>query len=104
MLPGWKRDGVKVRLVRFPDYVKACGLVFDMVTQGRLRHLGDPLLADAVEGVVQTFTRDNASWYWSRKGSDVDITPLVALTVGVAGLEKKAGHSATSMRGKAMIL
>lgn len=104
MLPGWKRDGVKVRLVRFPDYVKACGLVFDMVTQGKLRHLGDPLLADAVEGVVQTFTRDNASWYWSRKGSDVDITPLVALTVGVAGLEKKASRMATSMRGRAMIL
>lgn len=104
MLPGWKRDGVKVRLVRFPDYVKACGLVFDMVTQGKLRHLGDPLLADAVEGVVQTFTRDNASWYWSRKGSDVDITPLVALTVGVAGLEKRASRKVSSMRGKAMIL
>lgn len=104
LLPSWKRDGVKVRLVRFPDYVQACGRVYDMVTQGKIRHLGDPILAEAVEGVVQTFTRDNASWYWSRKGSDVDITPLVAVTVGVAGLEKKASRKATSMRGKAMIL
>lgn len=105
MLPEWKRDGVKVRLIRFPDYVKACGLVFDKVTQGKLRHLGDPILSDAVEGVVQTFTRDNASWYWSRKGSDVDITPLVALTVGVAGLEdKKVRGRPVGERRKAAIL
>ena len=104
LMPGWRRDGVRVRLVRFTDYVKACGLVFDMVSQGKLRHLGDPLLGDAVEGVVQQFTRDNASWYWSRKGSDVDITPLVALTVGVAGLEKRARSGRSSNARKALVL
>lgn len=105
MLPEWKREGVKVKLIRFPDYVKACGLVFDKVTQGTIRHLGDPILSAAVEGVVQTFTRDNASWYWSRKGSDVDITPLVALTVGVAGLEdKKVRGRPSGERRKAAIL
>lgn len=104
MVPQWKRDGVKVRLIRFTDYVKACGLVFDKVTQGKIRHLGDPILTAAVEGVVQQFTRDNASWYWSRKGSDVDITPLVALTVGVAGLEKKAGLSKPASKRRGAIL
>lgn len=105
MLPEWKREGVKVRLIRFPDYVKACGLVFDKVTQGKIRHLGDPILSAAVEGVVQQFTRDNAAWYWSRKGSDVDITPLVALTVGVAGLEdKKVRGRPAGERRRAAIL
>lgn len=105
MLPEWKREGVKVRLIRFPDYVKACGLVFDKVTQGKIRHLGDPILSSAVEGVVQQFTRDNAAWYWSRKGSDVDITPLVALTVGIAGLEdKKVRGRPAGERRRAAIL
>lgn len=104
LLPTWRRDGVKVKLIKWADYIKACGLMFDMISQAKLRHTGDPILAEAVEGVVQKFTRDNASWYWSRKDSDVDITPLSAATVGVAGLQKRASRTGSSARGKAMVL
>lgn len=103
LIPAWKREGVRVKLIKWADYVQACGVVFDWISQGKLRHLDDPVLNAAVEGVKQTFTRDNASWYWSRKNSDVDITALVALTVAVAGLEKKSGRSPGERR-KAVIL
>lgn len=92
LVPSWKRDGARVKLIKFADYVKACGVIFDWITQGKVRHLDDPILNAAVEGVQQKFTRDNAAWYWSRVSSDVDITSLVALTVAVAGLEKKSGQ------------
>ena len=103
LIPAWKKEGVRVKLIKFAEYVQACGVVFDWITQGKLRHLDDPVLNAAVDGVRQTFTRDNASWYWSRKSSSVDITSLVALTVAVAGLEKKSGKNAGEKR-KAVIL
>jgi len=98
LLPTWKREGVRVRLIKFPDYVKACGVLFDLIVQGKIRHLDDDLLNTAIEGVHQTFTRDNAAWYWSRKGSDVDITPLVAVTVGIAALDAKGAHANKTKR------
>lgn len=90
MMPAWRRDGVSVRLMKFPDYIKACGVFFSLVVDGKIRHLGDPILDDAVEGVAQTWTRDRASFYWSRKDSTVDITALVGVTVGVGVLQRKA--------------
>jgi phage terminase large subunit-like protein len=103
LIPKWKREGVRVKLIKFVDYVQACGVFFDWVSQGKLRHLGDDLLAVAIDGAKQSWRSDGASWYWSRKNSDVDITPLVALTVAVAGLEKKSGVSAGRKR-RAVVL
>lgn len=103
LIPAWKRDGVRVRLIKFSEYVQACGLFYDMVVDGKLRHLGDPIVAAAVDGAKQAWRADQASWYWSRKHSDVDITSLVALTVGVAGLEQKTGRLSGNPR-KALVL
>lgn len=89
LLPSWKRDGADVKLLRFGEYVNACGNLYDMVMQGVFAHLGDPLLTDAVKSAQRAWNKDMASWYWSRKASDADITPLVAATVGVAGLEHR---------------
>lgn len=103
MTPSWKRDGVRVKLMRFPEYVKACGLFFSKVVDGEIRHLGDPILDDAVSGVQQKWTQDKAAFYWSRKDSSVDITTLVAATVGVGVLEKRKPRAAGEKR-KAVIL
>lgn len=103
LIPTWKREGVRVKLIKFVDYVQACGVFFDWVSQGKFRHLGDDLLTVAIDGAKQSWRSDGASWYWSRKNSDVDITPLVALTVAVAGLEKKSGVSAGRKR-RAVVL
>lgn len=105
LIPTWRREGARVRLLRFAEYKQACGLFFDLVSQGKFRHLGDELLDAAIEGAKQKWTEDNASWYWSRKNSDVDITPLVALTVGLAGLESRAARKRPEgERRKAVIL
>ena len=104
LVPSWKRDGARVKLIKFTEYVQACGVIFDWITQGKLRHLDDPILNAAIDGVRQTFTRDNAAWYWSRKSSEVDITSLVALTVAVAGLEKKSGQSRPDGKRRGVIL
>lgn len=104
LVPSWKRDGARVKLVKFGDYVQSCGVIYDWITQGKIRHLDDEILNDAIEGVKQTFTRDNASWYWSRKSSEVDITSLVALTVAVSSLEKKTGQLRPDGKRKGRIL
>lgn len=103
MLPEFKRDGVRVKLVRFAQYVKWCGLMFSKIVDGEVRHLDDPILNDAVEGVQQKWTQDKAGFYWSRKDSTVDITPLVGVTVGVGVLEKKKSRPVGEKR-KAVIL
>jgi len=100
LIPEWKKAGVRVKLIKFSDYVQACGVVFDWVTQGKLRHLNDPVLNAAVDGVKQKFLQDNKAFYWSRVSSDVDITSLVAVTVGVAGLQSKSGSKAPGERRK----
>lgn len=106
LIPTWKRDGVRVKLLRFREYIEACGIFFDMVIEGRFRHLGDAEVLDpAVDGAKQQWTADNTAWYWSRKRSDIDITPLVALTVAVAGLEKRRGRERSGgEKRKAVIL
>ena len=105
LLLEWKKLGVRVRLLKFADYVAGCGVVYDLITQGGLRHLGDEVLTAAVNGVQKAFGRDNTSFYWSRKGSDVDITPLVAVTVGVSVLDKRAAlPGGANERRKSVIL
>lgn len=93
LVPGWKRLGVRVRLLKFPLYKQACGVFFDLVTQGKLAHTGDSALSAAVEGAKQQWAADRSSWYWSRRNSDVDITSLVSVTIGVAMLDSlRAGE------------
>lgn len=104
LLPAWKRDGARVKLVRFADYKNACGVFYDLVSQGKLRHLNDDTLNDAVDGAKQTWTQDNASWYWSRKKSDADITPLAAVTVALAGMERKSGVRRDPSKPRGVIL
>ena len=86
----WRDEGVKVRLMRFADYIRACGVTYSLVKDGLIVHLDDPILNDAVDGVQQTWTTDRAAFYWSRKNSLTDISPLVGLSVGVGALQRKA--------------
>lgn len=95
LIPAWKRDGVRVKLIRFPEYTQACGVLYDAIMQRRVVHLDDPVLNGALDGARQKWRADGATWYWDRK-SDADITPLVAVTVAMAGLEKKRPRRATA--------
>jgi hypothetical protein len=75
---------VKVETLEAREYAHACGLFFDAVEQGQLRHLGTPELASALRGAGTRPLSD--AWAWSRKNSSTDIAPLVACTIGVWGV------------------
>jgi hypothetical protein len=58
-----------------------CGRLVDMVVQAELAHLGSDELRDAIRGARSRPLGD--AWAWSRKNSSVDISPLVAATLGL---------------------
>jgi hypothetical protein len=73
---------VEVRSVTAKEHANACGLIFDLVEQQGLRHLGSGELAAAVKAATRRPLGD--AWAWSRKGG-VDISPLVAATLAQWG-------------------
>jgi hypothetical protein len=81
--------GVPVGPVNTQEHAQACGLLFDNVQRQTLRHLGTPELAAAVKGAVRRPLGD--AWAWSRKNSQVDISPLVAVTLALWAVDR---HSA----------
>jgi phage terminase large subunit-like protein len=70
---------VPVETTNSRDLANACGMLFDMVAEKRLRHLGQPELHTAVKNATRRALGD--SWAWSRRNSQVDISPLVAVTL-----------------------
>lgn len=69
----------EVQLVGTREATQACGLFYDDVTEGRLRHLGQPELSMAVADADKRPVGD--SWLWSRRNSVGVIAPLVAATL-----------------------
>lgn len=80
--------GVPVQSVNTQEHAQACGLLFDYVQRQTLRHRGQPELAAAIKGAVRRPLGD--AWAWSRKSSSTDISPLVAITLGVFGVDRHA--------------
>lgn len=83
-LPGGERSAVTLETVEVADQAKACGMLFDAITDGALAHLGTTELSAAVRG-AQTRQLGDA-WLWSRRSSAVNIAPLVAVTNALWGL------------------
>ena len=65
------------------EYTQACGAFMDLLEAEQLRHIGQKALTEAVEGAATRTLGD--AWAWDRRGKDVDITPLVAVTLALAG-------------------
>jgi hypothetical protein len=84
LLPDLAAAGVEVRCVSAREAGQACGGLFDAVVEGRFRHLGDGVVDAAVFGARRRMLGD--LWAWDRKKSDVDISPLVAITLARWGL------------------
>lgn len=85
LVPECERIHLTVTTTSAREFAQACGMLFDAVTAGRLRHLDTPELAAAIDGAVKRPLGD--AWAWSRKSSGVDISPLVAATLSVWGVE-----------------
>jgi hypothetical protein len=60
---------------------RACGSFFDDVAEARLQVKRSKVLDAAVAGAARRFVGD--AWKWARRDSSVDITALVAATVGL---------------------
>ena len=72
-------DDVGVTEITGNDLADACAYVLDLVERGKLRHRDQRELTVAIDGAQQRPLGD--SFAWSRKGSGVDICPLVAVTL-----------------------
>jgi hypothetical protein len=79
ILPELRALRVDAEVVNAKEHGQACGLLYDVVEEGRLRHLGTPELVEALEGAEKRPLGD--AWAWSRINSAVDISPLVAVTI-----------------------
>jgi hypothetical protein len=76
---------ITVETFTMSEYGQACGSFVDAVEQHRLRHLDTPELNAAVRAASKRSLGD--AFAWSRKGSRGDISPLVACTLALRGLE-----------------
>ena len=66
------------------DYAAACATFYDAVKDRNLRHLGDPILADAVAASSRRKLGDK--WAWRRTSDDTPITPLVSASLSLWGI------------------
>jgi hypothetical protein len=62
------------------ELAQGCGLIHDGIRDKTLVHVGEPSIRMALDGASKSITGD--AWRWARKSSTVDISPLVAATVG----------------------
>jgi hypothetical protein len=77
------------------QYAQACGQLYDAVTEGTVSHLEQAPLASALAG-AQKRTLGEA-WAWARRGVNVDITPLVTVTLAKWGLDVDVEEDADPM-------
>ncbi len=82
-----KALGAEVFKMSAAEHAQAFGRFCDAGPQGTLRHLGTDELSEALDGAT---TRPlGEALAWSRKRSDVDISPLVAVTLALWGNTQK---------------
>lgn len=69
------------------QYGAACGTFADTVRQGGLVHVGQEDLTVAIDGAKSRPLGDGL-WGWGRKIASADISPLVAASLALAGLQR----------------
>lgn len=80
LIPALEQAGVAVRKMKPQEFAQASAGFLDAVEQGRVRHIGQPVLTTAVAGADRRSVGDGA-WRFSRKLSVPDIGPLNAVVV-----------------------
>lgn len=78
---------VKVTETNARQMAKACAGFYDAVMDAKFQHLGQPSLNSAVAVARKRSLGD--AWAWSRKSAESDITPLVAATLALWGLNAR---------------
>lgn len=110
LIPEARRAGVRTRQVNLRMIGSACGTVYDLLRSGsrnpddprRMTHSNQEQLNLAVKAAKRRpLGSDGTLWAWSRKDTTADISPLVASTLALAGLQSRPVRA---NRGKAVIL
>ena len=84
-----RRDAtVDVQVTGPGDMARACSVISDLTNSGNIRHRPNEALDAAVVGAATRKSQDG--WAWSRRGSGVDISALVAASLGVYGAMSQA--------------
>lgn len=81
LVPDFEREGIVLNRVVRRDVASAAGHFFDLVTSGRLTHIGQDDLTDAVLVARQKHVGD-AAFVWTRNGL-TDLSPLYAASLAV---------------------
>lgn len=87
--PDLARYRVRPQLVGGRDYGQACGQFFDLVNEHRIRHIGQVQLDEAVSA-ARIQPMGESLWKWKRKNAINDISPLVATSLAVLGVQRNA--------------
>lgn len=87
LLPELKANRVRTLQISGRDYAKACGQFYDAIRQKTVVHLDDPLLNEAIEAGRMKTVGDSL-WRWARKDITTNISPLVAVTLALWGLQR----------------
>lgn len=69
----------KLQPVSDVDFTKSCGELAADVAQGKVAHPVDDEVREALTGAQKKMVGD--AWRWDRRSSDLDISPVVALTL-----------------------
>lgn len=64
------------------ELVDACGVLYDLMMRGTLRHIAQPELDYAVANGRRRPVGE--AWTWARRASPVEVSPIVAVTYAVA--------------------
>lgn len=70
------------------EYDRACGAFYDAIASGKIRHLSDPILDEAVQACRRSKGMSDL-WHWARADTGADISPLVAASLAYYGLVEK---------------
>jgi hypothetical protein len=91
LVPDLEKAGLEPTMVGAAEMKQACGAFYDDAIQGRLTHPDEPLINNAVIAAKKRELLD--AWAWGRK-NDVDISPLVAVTLARHGFATAEGPRA----------
>ena len=93
-----KRANIRVRQVSARDYFQACGIFYDAVSQAAIRHIGQEELDEAVGAAQFKFVGDSL-FKWNRKNQAADISPLVAASLALFGVDRAKKTGGQARRG-----
>jgi hypothetical protein len=83
LIPDLVDGGLRVVKATTQDYAQACGMFYDAVVEGSLRHIGQAELDVSVSGAVKRTAGD--AFVWDQRKSTLDISPLGACTLAAWG-------------------